>query len=400
MADQGFRRLLVCGAVVLVTCMGVCHSDNKDDRKSDPQLPEVDLNGYIVYCPCMGRFGNQADQFLGTLGFAHALNRTLVLPAWVQYHRHQIQSVQVPFDTYFKVEPLREYHRVVTMEDFMKTIAPIVWPEEHRIAFCHSPRRSTTGETDKKSDCHAKDGNPFKSFWDTYNVDFVGSQFYSPLYFGTQSPHEMRAWRERYSPDDYPVLAFVGPPAAFPVQEHHVKLHKYLKWSDKYETKAADFINDNIPDKPFLGIHLRNGMDFKNACEHMKSTANIFSIAQCVGYRNEFGPATYDMCFPADKLVIKQVKAEVKRIGAKAVFVATDNDDMITAFSKQMKTVKFVRQPHPADPMLDLAILGQADHFIGNCVSSFTAFVKRERDTTNKSSSFWAFTRKREKEEL
>nr|KAG5689610.1 hypothetical protein BaRGS_032368 [Batillaria attramentaria] len=45
------------------------------------------------------------------------------------------------------------------------------------------------------------------------------------------------------------------------------------------------------------------------------------------------------MCFPADKLVIKQVKAEVKRIGAKAVFVATDNDDMITAFSKQMKTI-------------------------------------------------------------
>jgi len=44
---------------------------------------------------------------------------------------HMLQ-VQVPFDTYFQVEPFKQYHRVMTMEQFMTELAPEIWPPGNR----------------------------------------------------------------------------------------------------------------------------------------------------------------------------------------------------------------------------------------------------------------------------
>ena len=87
----------------------------------------------------------------------------------------------MPFKKYFDVEAVKKYHRVIPMEDFFasKKLSNAIWPESKRKSFCHSKRQGLPGEREHKGGaCYAKSGNPFESFWDTYNIDFVGSELY------------------------------------------------------------------------------------------------------------------------------------------------------------------------------------------------------------------------------
>ncbi|KAK9882489.1 hypothetical protein WA026_021831 [Henosepilachna vigintioctopunctata] len=355
----------------------------------------IDPLGYIVYCPCMGRFGNQADHFLGALGFAHALNRTLVLPPWVEYRYGEPKSIQVPFDKYFKVQPLMKFHKVMTMEKFMDEVAPIEWPSNKRVSFCYMER----GTSAIKS-CNAKEGNPFGPFWDTYSIDFDGSEFYGPLHYDVYHHNMAEQWNNKYPAQKFPVLAFTGAPASFPVQQENRELQKYLEWSNQVTMKAETFLKEILPKGAFVGIHLRNGIDWVRACEHIKDSPNLFAAPQCLGYRNERGKATQDMCLPTKETIIRQLKRTIKTINnsgnkdniIKSIYVASDSNHMIVDLNEALKRMKVEVFKYPeSNPHVDLIILGRANHFIGNCISSFSAFVKRERDVHKFPSSFWAF---------
>ncbi|KAJ0181805.1 hypothetical protein K1T71_002527 [Dendrolimus kikuchii] len=349
---------------------------------------ESDLSGYVVYCPCMGRFGNQADHFLGVLAFSKGINRTLILPPWVEYRYGESKSIQIPFDTYFKVDILSEYHRVVTMETFMKDVAPDVWPRNKRISFCYTQR---IGEIE--NNCNAKSGNPFGPFWDTFNIEFVGSEFYGPLNYDAHNNIMMEKWRKKYPYNKWPVLAFTGAPASFPVQKENLMLHRYLHWNDEVMGKARTFIKNNMSGGGFVGIHLRNGQDWMKACRHVKDSPTLFAAPQCVGYKNERGPLTMSMCLPEESEIIKQIKRTLRKLNdTKYVFVASDSNHMITTLNNALQRLEVkVVKLGITDPHLDLAVLGQANYFIGNCVSSYSAFVKRERDARGLPSEFWSF---------
>ncbi|KAH7982676.1 hypothetical protein HPB52_006492 [Rhipicephalus sanguineus] len=110
----------------------------------------------------------------------------------------------------------------------------------------------------------------------------------------------------RYRADRYPVLAFVGAPATFPVQQENLALQSYLIWSDTVLNKARHFIRTGLR-VPFVGIHLRNGIDWVRACEHLESSPLLFSAPQCVGYMGERGPLPPLACLPTPEVVTQQI---------------------------------------------------------------------------------------------
>lgn len=187
----------------------------------------------------------------------------------------------------------------------------------------------------------------------------------------------------------------LGAPASFPVQIENRVLHKYLQWNDNITAQANNFIKTSLPKGSFIGIHLRNGMDWIRACEHIKHSNNLFASPQCLGYRNEKGVPTMDMCLPPTELIIRQLKRVIKNFkdkSIKSVFVASDSNHMLTELNTALKRMKVsVFKFERPNPHVELAIMGRANYFIGNCISSFSAFVKRERDSKGFPSGFWAF---------
>ena len=216
-------------------------------------LLQVCMTQYLVYCPCMGRFGNQAEQFLGSLAFSKSINRTLVLPPFISYSSRSSGVDLIAWERVFDLKTVSEYHDVVTMDTFMQELAPVVWTVQQRMSWCYSAR---PGDNDQS--CNAKHGNPFKPFWDSFSVEFVMSEMYAPLNFNTNTDNAAR-WRDQYPVSQYPVLAMTGAPASFPVHSDHVSLQSHVQWSEMMKSRAQTWIRRVLGDvnTPYIGIHLR-----------------------------------------------------------------------------------------------------------------------------------------------
>ncbi|XP_053211469.1 GDP-fucose protein O-fucosyltransferase 1-like [Panonychus citri] len=354
----------------------------------------IDKNGYIVYCPCMGRFGNQAEQFLGSLLFAKYLDRTLVLPPFVEYRNYQV--IFSPFDDFFQLEPIRKYHRVIAMEDFMENIAPTIWPENERYILCYDPRR---GDKDRTPGCNPFDGSPFKPFWYNFNITrFRSSVFHQPLV--TQFS-EAKLWKSRFKHIN--VLAFVGAPSAFPTNEEAIPLQKYLHYTDSIAEKAAKYRAERgFSRKPYLAIHLRHGSDWVKACSLLKENdmSQLFSSNQCTnraGIKLNEIKLPYEVCSHSVRTIIKDIKRALtdgeNTHRLEVIYVATDyNNELVwDEIHRQLPDVKLVtptltyhngtitRKHSPPHYIIDTYLLAYSNYFIGNCISSFSAFASRIR---------------------
>ncbi|KAL3119092.1 hypothetical protein niasHT_003875 [Heterodera trifolii] len=139
-------------------------------------LPFPSSDAFVLFCPCMGRFGNQMEQFLGAFAFAKSLNRTLVLPPIINYPPGAEEAGMIEFDQFFLVPPLAQFHRIVLLRDFSHGIAPKIWPMEKRRVFCWSPRPGLANAS--LLGCHATEGNPFGPFWRYAGTHFVGEEYF------------------------------------------------------------------------------------------------------------------------------------------------------------------------------------------------------------------------------
>uniref|UniRef100_F6PLX9 GDP-fucose protein O-fucosyltransferase 1 n=2 Tax=Ciona intestinalis TaxID=7719 RepID=F6PLX9_CIOIN len=350
---------------------------------------EIDENGYIAYCPCMGRFGNQADHFLGSLSFAKKLNRTLIIPPWIVHgYRGYGDDSFIPYSRWFQVNALKPYHRVIEMKEFMLEIAPSIWLPEKRYIYCHE---STFKRSEDKKSCPAKSGNPFGPFWDNFKIDFPASEgFPTHLHFHSSK----KEWDSVYPATSHPVLAFMGAPASYPVNEKDKQLQRYVQWTKDLENSAGKLIDLKLK-KPYVGIHFRNGMDWKKACDHVKNGLDypFMSSPQCTGYQRSTSKRfTYEMCYPSLNTVKSHVLSLVKESNSNSLFIATDASSYENEFNNMFKEagldVSIVKLEND-ELMMDLALLIESDRFIGSCGSSVTAFVSRKREVLGRPNEYF-----------
>jgi len=90
--------------------------------------------GYFVYCPCEGNLGQQIQNLLSAISYAKGLERTLVLPQFVERtwtKENKLATILHPYDEFFELS-IKEYTHIITMDHFVRYIAPRYWLPKYR----------------------------------------------------------------------------------------------------------------------------------------------------------------------------------------------------------------------------------------------------------------------------
>jgi peptide-O-fucosyltransferase len=330
--------------------------------------------GFLVYCPCMGRFGNQVDQLLGTMAAARASGRTLVLPPFIEYEGRETRFV--PFEKYFSVAAVRELVQAIPMEQFMTdpALAASLWPAAQRRLYC--PRGGV------EHGCRMPVGNPPATFWDHFGITFAGS---------VAADATAESLARTLPPEQHPVIALADSPGSYPVAAENRDLQRYLRWSEDIRQQGDAFLSEHLI-RPFLAVHLRNGSEWQQACRSAVGRHEFMSSPQCGLSDAAAAPMptiTQAQCLPRPDDVVRTIRVAQQHFGPfRTVFVGTDADDYRPQLEAALGDVRVVRG---GTPHLDLYVFAQADLFIGNCISSFTAFAARERRVHGRPSLFFGF---------
>jgi peptide-O-fucosyltransferase len=321
------------------------------------------------------------------LALARELDRTLVLPPFIEYHGSMRRLV--PFEELFEVEPLRRYTSVLTIAEYKRTVVRERL-EEAVESIC--PEASIESAGTNAGYCKLRSGQPSTDFWDDAlgaGRNPVRSHAFDPSILSLDKskatgPDKPSQWKETFAKEQHPVLLFAALPVPYPVLSKHRTLQNLLIWTKPIRERAAKLI-ESLGHK-WIAVHFRHGSDWKISCDMAEDKKKWMSSGQCGT------DVSRRMCIPDVKEAVEDIAKEARRTGARNVFVASDDRKALDEMRVELKArdLELVMLAEP-DIYVDLAVMSspKAAHFIGNCVSSFTAFVKRRRDVDGTPSSFF-----------
>lgn len=189
--------------------------------------------------------------------------------------------------------------------------------------------------------------------------------------------------------------SILGAPSSFPVNREAIEIQEYVSFSQEFDSKSNDFIQERNLIKPYIGVHLRWGSDWQRACTLLKENLmrTMFSSSQCSD-GDKILPA--QLCIQDIIFVTEVIRELLTETNFSDVYIASDLNDKaawqsiyqsLSAVVKDLRlftpsqvygdAITFKNQP--VHFLTDLYLLSKSDIFIGNCISSFSAFVSRIR---------------------
>jgi peptide-O-fucosyltransferase len=404
-----FRRLSAAAllAAAMLACTGCASPDNSasviDAGLAEPLAVDSihvvhadasDAPGFVAYCPCSGRLGAQIDSLLSAIAFASAVNRTLLLPPFV-YAGPRGRTRALPFERILSVDALAAHHRVALLDDFVRSQAGLaddqaLYPADKRVWIC-------PGRGDRE--CPPLEGAPFAEFWALMNVTFARSV---PTPLSVDIAFDSRAaaaWRAVFPPASHPVLAFRVAPGRYPAPTVYHGAHSCLSWASSVRSAADRFMNASLP-RPYVAVHLRESEEWQRACKSAVGRPEYMQSIQC----SHAGPISSDMCTPTMDRIVEAIRRAVRTAHAQSVLIGSDTVGALKAvqqvFAGSPLISHGVRVPIVAyegprgvsemeNAAVDLALFEDAELFIGNCLSSFTAAAARSRTQRGRPTLFW-----------
>ena len=187
-----------------------------------------------MFCPNMGRYGNQLDQYVSMIHLSTSIDRQFILGPLIFYEGLSIELI--PFASVFNISELRQQYAVVEMSQVdtskLTTISCPRLAMEHGGVSCLNCGNSQVG-------CRLE-GNPNEPYWSRLGFNFESS--FDVTRHVAVNTIDKAAWRG-IDNDIVLMSSFMR----FPSTDVVNQVHRYLHFTDDIKRQVdTGLYHDNV----------------------------------------------------------------------------------------------------------------------------------------------------------